>query len=144
MRIILLILISFTSTVTFSQSDEQKIKERAALFSSYLMGGEKQSVIEMYTTDAKIFPANKEILGGKDLAAYWNPPGESKWKTTFHKITPMEIKIWGSEAYDYGYFEGTSSNGEEESSWRGKYVVIWRKEDGLWKIYLDIWNRIAE
>ena len=61
----------------------------------------------------------------------------------FHKITPKEIKVVGNEAYDYGYYEGTTlrANGSE-SNWKGKYVIIWKKVAGEWKIYLDIWNRI--
>ena len=99
-------------------------------------------VVKMYTEDAKIFPSNREILEGKELSEYWNPSTASSWKTTYHKITPVELKVWGDEAYDYGYYEGTSSNGSESSNWKGKYVIIWRKVDSEWKIYLDIWNAI--
>jgi ketosteroid isomerase-like protein len=31
-----------------------------------------------------------------------------------------------------------------EVSWRGKYVIVWHKRQGEWKIYLDIWNRVKE
>ena len=126
-----------------SQNDEViKIKERVKLFSANLMEGKKREVVDMYTADAKIFPTNSEILEGKDLSEYWNPSNPSNWKTTYHKVTPVEIKVNGNEAYDYGYYEGTSSNGESESKWKGKYVIVWRKEEGEWKIYLDIWNPI--
>lgn len=123
-------------------SEEAKIRERVKLFSSNLMEGRKKEVVDMYTKDAKIFPSNSGILDGKDLAEYWNPSNPSNWRTTYHKVTPVEIKVNGDEAYDYGHYEGTSSNGETESKWKGKYVIIWRKEEGIWKIYLDIWNPI--
>jgi ketosteroid isomerase-like protein len=46
-------------------------------------------------------------------------------------------------AYDYGYYSGSSAKtGEESSKFQGKYVIIWKKENNDWKIYLDIWNRI--
>ncbi|MEO0584930.1 MAG: nuclear transport factor 2 family protein [Bacteroidota bacterium] len=64
---------------------------------------------------------------------------------TYHKVTPEEIKIIGDEAYDYGYYEGKTKSAERgESSWGGKYVIIWRKVEGEWKIYLDIWNSRAK
>ncbi|WP_425392431.1 YybH family protein [Ekhidna sp.] len=145
MRITLTILILIASIATNAQEKEIKaIESQIAQFSKHLMAGAREKVVEMYTSDAKIFPSDTDILEGEDLANYWNPPAERSWQTTFHKITPVEIKVLGDEAYDYGYYEGTSSNGEQESNWRGKYVIVWRKENDVWKIYLDIWNRIRE
>ena len=143
MRIILFLLISVNSICLFAQDEEERIRAQAKKFSAYLVAGERDKVVGMYTTDAKIFPRDREILDGQELADYWNPPNaNSSWKTTSHQLTPVEIKVWGDEAYDYGYYEGTSSNGEQSSTWKGKYVVIWRKERGEWEMYLDIWNAI--
>ena len=144
MRIILTVLAIIVFTSSFAQNKEKEaILDQAKQFSEYLMKGERDKVVKMYTSDAKIFPSNRDILEGEGLANYWNPFEPSEWSTTYHRITPIEVKVWGDEAYDYGYYEGTSSNGDETSDWRGKYVIIWRKIDGEWKIYLDIWNRIA-
>ena len=143
MRIILTILaLTIFSSINAQDKEVESIKSQAKTFSEYLMQGERDKVVAMYTSDAKIFPSDADILEGEALANYWNPPGESSWKTSYHRITPVEIKILGNEAYDYGYYEGTSTNGEQTSDWRGKYVIIWRKVKGEWKIYLDIWNRI--
>lgn len=83
-----------------------------------------------------------DILGGQEaLKKYWTPkPGSG---ITYHKVTPLEITIFGDTAHDHGYYEGRSlgPNGEP-STWRGKYVIIWKKVDGTWKMYLDIWNRM--
>lgn len=145
MRIFLFILISVVSFLEIAQSEEQQIRDQVTLFSKYLMAGEREKVVAMYTEDAKIFPNDRGILEGEELANYWNPKNaKSSWSTTYHKVTPVEIKVLGDEAYDFGYYEGTSSNGDQASDWRGKYVIIWRKEGGQWKIYLDIWNRIKD
>lgn len=145
MRIFLFLLITAYSICSIAQTEEDNIRAQARKFSAHMMAGEKDKLVEMYTSDAKIFPGDRDILEGDDLANYWNPANSnSTWKTTFHKLIPVEIKIWGNEAYDYGYYEGISSNGDQASNWRGKYVVIWRKEDGEWKMYLDIWNRIED
>lgn len=143
MRITLTILMLSLFTGLNAQDAEVKaIQSQIKKFSRHLMSGERDKVVAMYTEDAKILPSDREILEGKELANYWNPPGEQSWKTTYHKVTPVEIKVLGNEAYDYGYYEGTSSNGDQTSDWKGKYVIVWRKVDGVWKIYLDIWNRI--
>ena len=145
MRIILFLLISMSSIFLQAQAEEEAIKSQARKFSAFIMSGAYDEVVGMYTSDAKIFPNKREILEGDALSNYWNPPNaDSNWKTTLHKLTPVEIKVWGDEAYDYGYYEGISSNGEQENRWKGKYVVIWRKEAGEWKMYLDIWNAIED
>lgn len=142
MRLLLAILILEMITQSSAQNEEPRIREKIREFSKLLMEGSRAELLNLYTKDGKIFPTDREILEGNDLANYWNPEKTSTWRTSYHKITPVEIKILGNDAYDYGYYEETSTNGEESTNWKGKYVIIWRKEDGIWKIYLDIWNRI--
>lgn len=144
MRIIISILTLFIITQLSAQEEEvEAIKSQVKKFSEYMMSDQRDEVVKMYTADAKIFPNNTDILDGDELEEYWNPENRA-WKTTYHKVTPVEIKVLGNEAYDYGYYEGKSSNGERTSDWKGKYVIIWKKVDGEWKIYLDIWNSIKD
>ncbi len=111
-------------------------------FSAAVVASDVEKIGAAYTKDAKIFPSNVEIIHGRDaIMDYWTPNNSNR--TKYHKLMPEEIKVIGDEAYDWGYYEGISVNKEgEESSWRGKYVVIWKKVDGEWLIYVDIWNRV--
>ncbi len=122
----------------------QQILSEIRLFSEAVMASDYDNIANAYTTDGKIFPNNREIISGRDsIRAYWVLP--EGVRTSYHHITPLEIKITGDEAYDYGYYEGTTLRADgTESHWRGKYVIIWRKVDEEWKIYLDIWNRISD
>jgi len=127
-----------------NQDDIDKILTNTKDFSNFVMNSDYESIGRAYTTDAKIFPNNKEIIKGREaIIKYWTLP--EGVQTKYHRVNPEEIKILGNEAYDYGYYEGTTlrSNGTE-SKWEGKYVIIWRKIDQQWKIYLDIWNRIND
>ncbi len=131
-----------TKTVNVETEKEQILKNIAA-FSQHVMNGDAKAIAAAYTDDGKIFPNNREIMeGSESLEKYWTPHPD--YQTTYHKITPVEIKILGDEAYDYGYYEGKTlaKKTNETSSWRGKYVIVWKKVDGDWKIYLDIWNSI--
>ncbi|MBV1923248.1 MAG: hypothetical protein KUG68_04380, partial [Flavobacteriaceae bacterium] len=39
--------------------------------------------------------------------------------------------------------EGASLNYKnEETLFKGKYVIVWKKIENDWKIYLDIWNKL--
>ncbi|MBT8253314.1 MAG: nuclear transport factor 2 family protein [Flavobacteriaceae bacterium] len=121
-----------------------KILSNITAFSQSLMDSKYEAIANAYTSDGKLFPNNNDIISGRQaILDYWTPSNGAN--TFYHKISPEEIKILGEEAYDYGYYEGKTKlpNGDM-SAWRGKYVIIWRKENDNWKIYLDIWNRIKD
>ncbi|SFR51892.1 Ketosteroid isomerase homolog [Robiginitalea myxolifaciens] len=138
--------LNFLAAQTYQGSSEDidAILSNIRNFSTSVMNGDTQAIGMAYTADAKIFPNNRDIITGREaIIGYWTlPEGLS---TKYHKITPEEINVLGDEAYDYGYYEGTTLRADgSESSWKGKYVIIWRKVKGEWKIYLDIWNAIRE
>lgn len=122
----------------------EQILENIKNFSQYVTDSNYKMIGESYTEDAKIFPSNLTIIEGKaSILRYWELPDGVQ--TVYHKLMPEEIKIMGTEAYDYGYYEGKTKHANgEESNWKGKYVVIWRKEKDKWKMYLDIWNGIRK
>ena len=125
-----------------SSSDLDIIKKNSIAFSEAYMKCDVESLVNLYTDDGKIFPNNQMILAGTaDLKSYWTLP--EGVKTLHHKVTAEEIHIANDIAYDYGYYEGkTLTKDNKESSWKGKYLIVWKKIDGDWKIYLDIWNSI--
>lgn len=125
-----------------NKKDIDQILENAKNFSRYVVDSNYKMIGASYTNDAKIFPNNMNILTGQDsILAYWKLP--EGIRIVHHKLMPEEIKVIGEEAYDFGYYEGTTKkNDGEEISWKGKYVVIWRKENGSWKMYVDIWNAV--
>lgn len=139
-----MLLVCTVTSQTYSGDKEEidQILSNIRDFSSAVKKSDYQSIGKAYTADAKIFPSNKEIIEGRDaIIEYWTLPAGVQ--TIHHKIIPEEIKILGDEAYDYGYYEGTTRRADgSEVPWRGKYVIVWKKIDGEWMMYLDIWNRI--
>lgn len=125
-----------------SEKDIQAILKNIDAFSGFVMAGDIESIGQSYTEDAHILVNNRDIITGRDpIEAYWTPGGTSR--TVYHKIHPVEITVTGNTAYDMGRYEGkTRMQNGEEVSWKGKYVIIWKKIEGEWKIYIDIWNRI--
>ncbi|WP_271768100.1 YybH family protein [Aquimarina algiphila] len=128
-------------TLKGNKEDINQIIENTKAFSRYVMASDYKMIASSYTEDAKIFPNNTIILEGEDIIKYWTlPKGIS---TSFHKITQTEITVVEDTAYDYGYYEGkTKQKDGQISSWQGKYVIVWKKVKGNWKMHLDIWNNI--
>ncbi|WP_083157930.1 YybH family protein [Allomuricauda sp. CP2A] len=125
-------------------SEKDKIIAATKAFSKAYMANDFETIANSYTADAKIFPNNADIIAGREAI-------KQRWmlgagtKILHHEIIPLEITFLGDYAHDYGYFEGKSENKDGSiANWRGKYVVVWKKEDDNWKMYLDIWNRIRD
>jgi ketosteroid isomerase-like protein len=145
-----LVLVVTTHTISFAQNymgDSTEIVELLKVmdeFSQAVMQSDYQAVANLYSEDAHIFPTGKKIISNREaIEAYWNRGRESK--IIYHKILPEEIQVIGNAAYDFGYYEGTTRNADgSEISWRGKYVILWKKVKGNWKMYVDIWNRVTE
>ncbi|WP_046755678.1 YybH family protein [Kordia jejudonensis] len=124
------------------QKDVEQIQQLAKDFSSYVNSSNYEMIGASYTKDAKIFPQRGKIISGRTaIVKYWTLP--EGFQTKNHKITPSEITVVEDTAYDYGHYEGTTVKADgEESSWKGKYIIVWKRVDGKWKMYLDIWNSI--
>lgn len=127
-------------TYTGPKEDIEQILANAAQFSQYIMDADYDNIAASYTQDAKIFPRNVDIIAGQEkIRAYWVL--QEGVQTSHHKVTALEIKVIGEEAYDYGYYEGMTTRGDGSiSTWQGKYLIVWKKVDGAWKMYLNIWN----
>jgi hypothetical protein len=54
------------------------------------------------------------------------------------EIEIIQAEGFGDTAIDEGRYKLFLGNGQQAD--HGKYIVIWRKVDGSWKMDLDIWN----
>ena len=124
-----------------SGEDINKILTNIKNFSRAYVGADYDKLTDFYSHDGKIFPTGADIIEGH-LAIKKRWALAKGTKILSHKITPIEISVVDNIAYDFGYYQGTSSKNEFIDSWKGKYVIIWKKVENDWKIYLDIWNRV--
>ena len=130
----------FGQNLIGDKEDIDQILMNSKMFSSYIINADYEKIADAYTADGKIFPNRMNIIAGREqIKRYWILPDGVK--TLEHEVIPREIKVMGLEAYDYGTYRGVTKRANGNTvPWQGKYVIIWRKEDGDWKMYLDIWN----
>jgi ketosteroid isomerase-like protein len=100
--------------------------------------GDTTALSGFYTTDAKIFPANNQILDGQAaISKFWTLTMQMGIKKVLFETTTAQK--FGNLAVE----EGTYSlfvQGDQMVD-QGKYIVTWKQEDGKWKIFRDIWNQ---
>ena len=106
-----------------------QILQQTKLFSKYLVAGDTDKLVACYTADGKIFPSDTDIIQGSTaLYNFWKTSKESR--LIKHKVTPVEIKVVKETAFDFGYYQGTTLTSKgKEISWKGKYVILWKRID---------------
>lgn len=99
--------------------------------------GDSEGISGLYTEDRMLLPTGSDAVTGKPaIQAFWQGAMDMGIKGLGLEI--VELEDHGSTAIEVGNYS-LSSEGEEVID-RGKYVVIWKQEDGRWKLHRDIWN----
>ena len=119
------------------------IEAQARRFSQAYMDGDIDTLVGIYTEDGIAAPGGRDFIQGRAaLRQYWQlPEGRT---VSHHKTTSEELIVSGDYAYDWGYYEGAAGpTGGEQRPFRGKYVIVWRRDaDGVWRMLQDMWNSL--
>lgn len=103
--------------------------------------GDPDTVAHLFSEEGRIFPPNAPPIVGRDAIRSY-ADGLSKLTDISFETTPDTIEI--SAAGDYAFLTGQYRLGFGPKDQRfddvGKYVVIWRKKDGHWRVVLDTFN----
>ncbi len=95
----------------------------------------------LHTSDGLLLPSNSPpIEGPKAIAAVWQ--GWSELPNVEILFGPNRIvaSSSGDMAYDYGWYTFAFDTDSGRFEDKGKYIVVWKKVDGQWKVAADIFN----
>ena len=129
------IVLSQTRTTTFDIDAANKaIQIQIRAFESALKKGDSAAIGNLYCVDARLLNhGSPSTVGRADIV-------KSLAEMIRDSITGsgfVTTGLWGSDEIlaeeGTGYF--AKSNGTVIA--RGRYLLIWKKEDGLWKIFRD-------
>jgi len=100
--------------------------------------GDFQGIAELYTVDAVALPPGSPMVRGKAaIGAMWKGMAE---QASNPKLTALEVKRLGpATAREIGTFSLTTK-GSSPKEVSGKYLVLWERVRGQWKLAADIWN----
>jgi ketosteroid isomerase-like protein len=117
--------------------DKNAIAKQGQRFTDALKAGDVNLIGSLYTTDAKILDQNAPSYVGRDaiIKHYADVVQDS--------ITNMKgtsLGMWGDTTMlvDEGTLEVSNTGGKLLD--RGKYLVVWKKVDGQWLIFRDMYN----
>ena len=113
--------------------------ERAnAAFAAAFAKGDSGALAAMYSDNGQAFPPNSEVLHTRDaIRKLWQGAMDGGVKSV--ELQAIEVEPHGPDtAYEVGAYSMMAADGKVVD--RGKYLVIWKREGGQWKLHRDIWN----
>ena len=113
------------------------IREMNKTYSNRFMSNDTSFYIERYCADAMVMCPNLETVKGREaIQKFFYNEGNN---TDTHIELP-EGNIYGND--DLVIEEGLYNfpDGKGGSVDKGKFIAIWKQEDGKWKLYREIWN----
>ena len=99
--------------------------------------GDGKAVADLYTANAMVLPSNSDFVKGRDaIKALFQGLIDSGVKGG--SLTIVEVERFGDTATEVGVYTMKDASGQEID--KGKYIVIWKRENGQWRLHRDIFN----
>ena len=113
------------------------IEAKVAQWQEAFNAGDSAAVASRYTSDGQILPPGGATIGGSEnIAKFWQGLLDAGGISA--KLEVGEVVAYGNYANEVGRFTMTDADGSTLDA--GKYMILWRQEQGDWKMVRDIWN----
>jgi ketosteroid isomerase-like protein len=114
----------------------QEINNSNQLWGQAFVKGDSVTMVGLYHSEARLYPPNMAMMNnrsdlGRMIAGI--PRG------TFQRAQITTTDVIGAQdlVVETGTYEMADASKVVD---RGKYIVVWKQENGRWRIYRDIWN----
>ena len=130
-------LVLMTGASVFAQKDMKAdiMAANQKFMDAYAQGATTMNTY--YSTDAQLMAPGMEVVKGNTaIGTFWKGAFDSGVKKA--KLATTEATQNGDQVFEVGQYTLYGTNDAQLDT--GKYVVIWKKEGGQWKLHRDIWN----
>ena len=124
-------------------SDEAAIRKLDAAWSKAAseghLKGSLDRIVTFYAKDGSlVWPDQPVAKGHKAIRACWEE--QFKDPKLHLDFEPTHIEISGDMASDFGLVHFAPGAKPKDVRNTAKYLVVWRREKGTWKVLYDSWN----
>lgn len=99
--------------------------------------GDAAALAALYTENGQLLPPNSDFVRGRQaIQAFWQ--GAMDMGIRAANLEIVEAERHGDVVVEVSNYTLLGDAGMELD--HGKYIVIWQKEDGDWKLHRDIFN----
>ena len=119
---------------------EAEIAQANRKLEQAIANADADAMAALYTTDGVCLPPDAGMVKGRDdIKAMWGAViAEMGLKSV--KLETVDLEVSGDSACEIGEATLALADGAQPVM---KYVVVWKKEDGAWKLHRDMWNAKA-
>jgi len=138
MRRTALLIVFLTALAAPALAQKAKIEAANAKWMELFNKGDFEGIAQLYTVDATAFPPGSAAVKGRAaIGAMWKGMAEH---VSNPKVTTLDVKrLSPHAAREIGTFS-LMTKGPTPNEISGKYLVVWEKVRGEWKLAADIWN----
>jgi len=145
MKIRIAIFVLFAGILVAAQTapsaDEKAIRDLDKQWSQAAQSHNVDKTISFYAADASVLPFNAPIANTPQaIRDMWQHLLSDAKVTISFGPNKIDIAKSGDMAYDVGWAELKTVDGGKTTLEKGKYVVVWKKHNGQWKVVADIFN----
>jgi uncharacterized protein (TIGR02246 family) len=119
---------------------EKLRKDIAAANDQFMAAVEQQdaaALAALYTKRGQLLPPNSDFVTGQEaLQAFWQAVLDMGIRRALMEI--VEVEDHGKTAIEVSRYT-LYAEGDAVAD-KGKYIVIWKKKGGVWKLHRDIFN----
>ncbi len=136
--VLVMVLVVFGTVTAGAQNGAaEAIKAVNQLFQEYVAEGNADPLTMLFTEDGMSMQPNADPRVGheaiKEAHAEMFATGVGALR-----LTTDELEVFGDTAHEVGRFVTETADGDHID--HGKYVVIWKRIEGEWKLHRDIFN----
>lgn len=114
-----------------------EIEELAEKFVNTYNRGDARGIASFYAEKGMVLPPNSNIVeGSQQIESFWQAMMNLGAKNI--QLQVLEAEQHDDTAYEVG--RATIMSEGNQAIDDIKYIVIWKRENGAWKIYRDIFN----
>jgi uncharacterized protein (TIGR02246 family) len=118
-------------------SVRDEVQSRNRLFEDAVASSDGRAVAALYTEDAWLLaPGAPAIRGRAEIEAFWS--GRFEGIDGVQLTTVDAVQLGPDGAREIGRFRMALKGKADPSI--GKYVVVWRRVDGVWHLETDAFN----
>jgi uncharacterized protein (TIGR02246 family) len=139
--------LAFVSSAAFAEPPKADparaaIERAGKVFIDAFGRGDITAVANLYAEDAIAFPPDSDMVKGRAaIEAMWKGVRDMGVKSLEFDV--VDVTSSGNLAAETGLATlHVQPAGTAEATVKVKYVVVWKKQGGSWKLYRDIWNNM--